>query len=417
LWWSYSSPVAGSLRIDFSALSFTPLVGIYTGTTLAAVKPVTNFTDYVKHQTVFNAFPGTNYLIQFDGYRQATGDILLHLDFQPLPPNDNFSNRSPFPRAPFSTNANNRGATEEPGEPKHAGLSGGHSLWWSWTPSVTENVTLAAAGDGFSTHLAVYRGSALKALVTVASNYVGQVLQSGVTFNAIQGTNYQIAVDSDVGEFGHISMSLAPTPAPLNDNFSNAIALSGFTFSTTGSTIAATTEPGEPSHAGSPPSHSIWWEWTPSVSGPVTIDTGGSSFDTVLAVYTGSSLTNLTTIASNDDAPNGGSTSQVTFNAIAGISYLMAVDGFAGSSGEVQLNITEPGPAPLQYSNIRTLPTGQFGFTIIGTQSQLFEVQMSTNLVDWRSISTNQFIGSTTNVAEPIDQGSPNRFYRVVPWP
>ena len=71
--------------------------------------------------------------------------------------------------------------------------------------------------------------------------------------------------------------------------------------------------------------------------GTMTLDTGGSSFDTLLAVYTGSSVTSLTPIVSNDDYTN--LTSLVVFGAKGGKTYLIAVDGFNGASGAVQLNL------------------------------------------------------------------------------
>jgi hypothetical protein len=417
LWWSYSSPIAGSLRINFSGVNFTPLIGVYTGTILAKLKPVTNITDYVKMQTVFDTFPGTNYQISVDGYDNATGMIQLQMDFQPLPPNDQFTNRLILSGNAFNTNASNRGATEEPGEPRHAGLSGSHSIWWTWTAPASEIVTLAVGGDGFSPHLAVYLGSTLKRLTLVASNYSGGLLNDSVTFNCQQGTNYQIAVDSDFGEFGDISLSLNPTPRPQNDDFENAAILKGSPVTATGSNVAATKQTGEPNHAGQPANDSIWWKWTPGIGGPVTIDTSGSSFDTVLEVYTGSTLSNLNSIAENDDAPDGGDTSQVNFTAIAGIPYLIAVDGFAGDSGSVQLNISGTNPPPLQLANVQQSPDGHFSFNIHGTPTQFFVLQTSTNLVDWNNISTNQFNDSVFDFTEPASLITIMRFYRVAPWP
>src|SRR5438552_1669252 len=85
--------------------------------------------------------------------------------------------------------------------------------------------------------------------------------------------------------------------APANDNFANRIVLSGNSVGTTGTTVAATKEAGEPNHAGNPGGHSIWWSWTAPATGDVTIDTAGSAFDTLLGVYTGASVSALTLVA------------------------------------------------------------------------------------------------------------------------
>ena len=48
--------------------------------------------------------------------------------------------------------------------------------------------------------------------------------------------------------------------APLNDNFTNAIAITGLNVLVKGTNTAATREPGEPSHAGNTAAHSLWWK-------------------------------------------------------------------------------------------------------------------------------------------------------------
>src|SRR5438876_5883457 len=96
--------------------------------------------------------------------------------------------------------------------------------------------------------------------------------------------------------------------APPNDTFANRITLSGANITITASNIGATIEPGEPQHAGELGGRSVWWSWTAPSTGSFKISTAGSSFDTLLAVYLGSSVTNLTEVASNDDF-NGETTS------------------------------------------------------------------------------------------------------------
>ena len=77
----------------------------------------------------------------------------------------------------------------------------------------------------------------------------------------------------------------------------------------------------------------MWWSWIAPVSAAVKIDTEGSDFDTLLAVYQGSVLTNLTTVTANDDASTNTVTSSLSFNAVAGMTYQIAVDGFDGQPG------------------------------------------------------------------------------------
>lgn len=139
---------------------------------------------------------------------------------------------------------------------------------------------------------------------------------------------------------------------PVNDNFASASTLSGTTASATGSNVGATAEAGEPGHFGQT-SHSVWWQWTAPSNSNVVIDTVGSNFDTVLAVYTGTAVNALTPIASNDDAV--GLASRVAFTAASGTVYRIAVDGFGTETGSISLQLAAGDPAPVIGSNP---PTG-----------------------------------------------------------
>lgn len=100
----------------------------------------------------------------------------------------------------------------------------------------------------------------------------------------------------------------------------------------------ATAETSEPNHAGRPGGKSVWFTWTPPVTGLATIHTRGSSFDTILAVYTGDALANLVPVVSDDDRDGFGN-SRVAFNATQGVEYHVALDGYDGASGELLVDI------------------------------------------------------------------------------
>src|SRR5206468_766086 len=99
-------------------------------------------------------------------------------------------------------------------------------------------------------------------------------------------------------------------------------------------------------HANNAGGRSIWWSWMAPRNGMVTVSTAGSNVDTVLAVYTGTAIANLISVASNDDDPKGGTTSVVSFQARAGVSYQMAVDAFGGQAGTIRLGLSEQLEAP-----------------------------------------------------------------------
>ena len=132
---------------------------------------------------------------------------------------------------------------------------------------------------------------------------------------------------------------------PSNDEIAGAAiinvpanATSGLTFTLNGLSILSTKQSEEPNHAGNSGGHSVWWKWTAPVSGQFSLDTHGSNFDTLLAVYTGNSVSALANIASNDNDGFSNGNSSLLLQAQAGVEYKIAADGANGANGYVQLN-------------------------------------------------------------------------------
>src|SRR2546430_1954893 len=115
-------------------------------------------------------------------------------------------------------------------------------------------------------------------------------------------------------------------PRPANDNFTNA-----FKITPEGAIILATNnyasiEPGEPLHAQvSTVAASVWWTWSSPVATNTLIDLAGSSFDPVLAVYTGTAVSNLQAVAASANDVVNNLKAHVNFDARAGVTYRIAI--------------------------------------------------------------------------------------------
>jgi hypothetical protein len=134
-----------------------------------------------------------------------------------------------------------------------------------------------------------------------------------------------------------ITVDMEVPPTPPNDNFSAAQLLSGLQGTIQGTTAGATREPGEPNHANSPGNASIWYRWVAPENGILTLDTSGSGFDTLLAVYTGTSVSNLTYRESDRGGGiDGGSHLSVTV--ANGTTYYIAIDGLETQYGNTILS-------------------------------------------------------------------------------
>ena len=182
----------------------------------------------------------------------------------------------------------------------------------------------------------------------------GQAWASKVTFNAVGGTTYYVAVGgfgaSTVGA-GSLNLSSSSTGGPDGSSCTNAIpAIAGLNpFNTAGSTenvnLAGLCDPGS---AGDDILHRVrWFTYTASASNDVEVSTCGlAPFDTRLAVFANCSTTSV--IACNDDSTGcAGYTSTLRFAATAGSTYKIAVGGFdVASAGSGQLMLTPNAPPP-----------------------------------------------------------------------
>jgi hypothetical protein len=152
---------------------------------------------------------------------------------------------------------------------------------------------------------------------------------------------YSVAVYTDAGaiESDDAELQLAGLPiVSFSDLFAAGPLLSSVSGMVRGNNVGATGESGEPLHVGKLPRHSVWAMWTaPATPGIVTFKTVGSSFDTLLAVYAGNLLTQLSEVRGDDD-DGGFLTSQVTFRTQPQTTYRIAIDGFGGAAGRFILS-------------------------------------------------------------------------------
>ena len=261
------------------------------------------------------------------------------------PENDAFANAELLPELPVIERGSILEATREEGEPSHgAGEASAQStVWYRWVPSRSGPVSFNTCSTRFDSILAVYAGATLPTLQAVASNddECGRTLGSRVAFNARAGTSYSIAVGAfpetavDDGLFELVGVEVR---RPSNDLFSRPLPIA-LGDRLVVSTERARNQRGEPNHfRREAPAHSVWFRFRSSRTRRVTAATFGSSFDTVMSVYRGSSLRRLERIASNDDTGRS-LASLVRFRAERGVTYRIAVDGLSGLSGDAVLSV------------------------------------------------------------------------------
>jgi hypothetical protein len=118
--------------------------------------------------------------------------------FSATPPgNDDFAKAIALNGTSGTVLGQNVGATAQAGEPNHAGVAAGHSVWWTWkSPSkLGGTLTVDTFGSGIDTVLAVYTGNKVSALSLKGSSDDAFGPQSRVSIPVQANTVYAIAVD------------------------------------------------------------------------------------------------------------------------------------------------------------------------------------------------------------------------------
>ncbi len=228
------------------------------------------------------------------------------------------------------------------------------------TYSFVPQTNVPSAGGAFSLYVVTQPGCPQAPDPSTAANiYSGLRYRGGrVSFNVSANPNAAGRLGSIlIAGQTHTINQFGAAP-PTNDNFANAQTLDGLNSPPdapiVGYNTSATAEFGEPAHAGLPAAKSVWYKFSPPAnlpppangSGLFSFTTTGSSFDTRMAVYACPSPANCTIgniipVRSNDDTTSFDKTSKVTFRAVVGTQYMIAVDGVgvgpAATSGTINI--------------------------------------------------------------------------------
>lgn len=307
VWFRWTAPSKGRWTFDTRGSAFDTLLAVYTGDTLAGLTEIASNDDAfgaTSSALSFDAVPGTLYHIAVDGYATGTGSFVLNWTF-----------------------------------------TGDTPKILSFTPTRGDTgSSVVILGENFGTNSVVeFNGfKSTSAVVESSTRIVANVPASATTgpirVTTTRGTVLSLAY-----------FVVSNSDAPPNDLFSDARIVSDRAWIVAGRTTSASKEPDEPDHVEEIGGRSIWYRWVAPENGAFSLSTAGSSFDTLLAVYTGDNMTNLVFVAGSDDA-EGGAASKVQFQAKAGVTYQIAVDGYGGESGSVILRLVPSAESKVIFS-------------------------------------------------------------------
>jgi len=276
LWWRWTAQHQGRYTAGLIARSMFPVMEVFTGSNLSNLVRVassegilrtvmTNGAFHLATDAQFQAQPGTTYFLRADSYQGFPGEFGLYLTESPV-----VSVINPIEGADFEPGTN------------------------------IPFLAVACDADGAIARVDFEFWGAYRFFSVVGS---ASERPFAFVLTNVPAGRYFLAARA----YDDIGVSTVSTPVtftvgrPPNDEFADRIRLFGSSLRTNGSAAAASAEPAEgPSILGYE-RRSVWWDWTPPLSGDYTLSLEGSDHGTSIAVFLGSSISNLTSVPIEQD--------------------------------------------------------------------------------------------------------------------
>lgn len=348
IWYRYRAGGTGDVTVSLLGSEYDTALVVYKGVNCYPraediIQRNDDFGSSLQSQITFQATAGSTYLFEVMGYNAdevGEGVITVRSTAQPPPStnNDECRNAKPITEVtnmPFDTTS----ATQD--GPHLCMYS--KNIWFCYTASCTGKATVSLAGSSYDTMLAVYDGCECyptSSDMIECNDDTQNSRQSQIIFDAVAGNQYLIEVGGYALEAGPGLLTVScqgTTPPPASkDDCRNAKAVGDvkdLAFSTANATFDG---PGLCMR-----SPNIWYCYTATCTGNVTVSLAGSSYDTMLAVYDGCECypTANDLIECNDDSGNTYQ-SAITFAATIGSQYLIEIGGYGNEKGAGLLTIS-----------------------------------------------------------------------------
>ena len=347
VWYRLTPATDTSLELDTTGSNTSTDVCVYQGTMRGALGQVACSPDGFYSHFFAELQGGVTYYVMVDSTAACCSQSLTLTLRDRTVANNDFEAAQQVDSLPYEDNRDVLRATAAADDPwclQHST----NTVWYRYTPSTDLAVAADTAGSGYDTRLCVYEGSR-GALTEVASNDdANGTFFAALTANLLAGTTYWFMVATNQPDASNLHLSLhetTPLPPVAGDDFDAATQIGSTPYANTLDVSRATAAADDPTDCFGNAS-SVWYAYTPTVSGLLDISTAGSDYDTALGVYTGSRGA-LTPVACNDD--DAGVTSDVSFEATAGVTYyILAVAAWGSTPGTLQLSaLLTPPPPPL----------------------------------------------------------------------
>jgi hypothetical protein len=427
VWYTWTPMQNGVATFRTVGSTFDTLLAVYVECSPGALIEIASDDDQDGSLTSlvrFNAFTNTQYLIAVDGFGGASGQFALSWEVEPtsqfLPvfvSQPQSQTVAPGQSAVFVAQAIRECAVGEAGcticdRGSVSNRLDGVTYQWYRNGQSIEGATNATLT------LNNVQEIALGAYVVVATS--ARSLSSRAATLQLNGTGQQDvqahnkladAVEDQALELG----TPPPPPPPKGHGLAAAQAVvRGYTGTQVFNTSGGTGEPGDQPICGALGGASYWIPFVPRENGVLHLNTDGSSYNTLLAVFVHTNATVPRMLACDNNSGLDGRDSSLSLQVAAGLTNLVMVDGVNGQTGTLRLNYTLVTPSAI------TLPDMSGGTNIVRIATHAgarFSIQVSSNLLDWTPVLVTNSTSATFDYLDPVPPGSLQRFYKALMLP
>lgn len=233
------------------------------------------------------------------------------------------------------------------------GAGESNSVWYSYTPAASGLIEINTFGSTYNTVLSVYNGCGLgsppfcNAPTRLACNDDASFGTASQLFlNVTAGSMYRIKVSDLNTASGGGTLDFNFRWIPPHDQCSNAIPILGVAYNppaintqNADDDLCENEETCEVDNVGV--SNSVWYSYVPPCNGSISLNTNGSTYDTVLSVWDACGVFNGpdnpcdfgTQIACDDDSGTGTASQLVNVPVSGGAFYLIKVSDYNNTLG------------------------------------------------------------------------------------
>lgn len=402
IWIDYTAPATGILTLSTVGSAFDTILAVYSGETLDNLVPIVRDDDsggFLAGEVRFNVKAGESYAIAVDGFGTADAGIAI-LSWELEPTEDLVP---VIIEQPISQTIPPGGAVELSVEVQQADVA----YQWLVNGNILDGATeavLALADPAPGNYVARITTASGRTIESQPARIERGPLAGGVT------TEGKLALLFDEAMPAGQAIAASRRPRASQNGFTSVAA--GSIGAQIFDNLGSTTEPGEPLHAQVSGGASRWFGIEANEHGYMELDTQGSEIDTVIAVYTGSSLQDLQLIVENNNPSPGDSAASVRFAAAKGVRYAVAVDGVQGASGKIQLR-WHHSRDDFHIHGPHWTDTGKFSIQILGIPGQSVAIEQSPDLKTWSPAGSVLLPNGLADYRTPVDPSMPQFFLRV----